>query len=406
MPTVTRGHAAVLAASLLLLPACSAGGAEPAAKPEPGASASPSRTAGTTDAQADASDLLPAVRGLEPGEIPPVPLIVLPDLSMLDASLAGFALDLDAAVGDLPGVTVTPTRCDATTGAVETSRGALLAYGDGSGVFTGPDGQVVNYGDGSGTYTLNGTTVTVYGDGSGTYAADGTQVVAYGDGSGLYDDGTTKVVVHPDGSGQWSRGDRSIVNYGDGSGLYEDGGTQVVNYGDGSGLYQDADLTVRNWGDGTGTVNGVPVEVEPLPGVPRLGAFPSMGVIAPVESCGATLTLDAGVLFDFGSAEVRPDAAAALDTLAAALAEVAAPTGSVAGHTDSVSSAELNQRLSEDRADAVAAALADRGVGTAFDVVGYGEDRPVAPNEVDGQDNPAGRQLNRRVEIVLPTVGS
>ncbi|RMI13456.1 OmpA family protein [Cellulomonas triticagri] len=402
MPAVTRVRAAALTVSLLLLPACSAGKPTPersADRPAEAAAPTPSASAAQRDAR-------PAVTGYAPGEIPPVPLVVLPDLSMLDASLAGFALDLDAAVGDLPGITVTPTRCDATTGAVESSRGALLAYGDGSGVFTGPDGGVVNYGDGSGTYTIAGTTVTVYGDGSGTYSAGGTQVVAYGDGSGLYDDGTTAVTIHSDGSGSWARGDRSIVNYGDGSGLYTDGATRVVNYGDGSGLYDDGDLVVQNWGDGTGTVDGVPVEVDPLPVVPPLGAFPSMGVIAPVESCGATLTLDAGVLFDFGSAEIRPDAAAALDTLAAALADVASPAGTVAGHTDSVSSAELNQRLSEDRADAVAAALADRGVTTAFDVVGRGEDQPVAPNEVAGQDNPAGRQLNRRVEILLPSVTS
>ncbi|HEY4582101.1 MAG TPA: OmpA family protein, partial [Lysobacter sp.] len=34
---------------------------------------------------------------------------------------------------------------------------------------------------------------------------------------------------------------------------------------------------------------------------------------------------------------------------------------------------------------------------------GYGEARPVAPNEVDGEDNPSGRQLNRRVEIFVRT---
>lgn len=406
MPPVTRGHAAALAAALLLLlPACSAGGGDRDPADRPGASA------GRTDrspaaASPSATPEVPVVRGFAPGEIPPVPLVVLPDLSMLDASLAGFALDLDAELGDVPGVTVTPTRCDATTGAVETSRGALLAYGDGSGVFTGPDGSVVNYGDGSGTYQLNGTTVTVYGDGSGTYTSGTTQVVAYGDGSGLYDDGTTQVVVHGDGGGTWSRGERSIVNHGDGSGLYDDGDVQVVNYGDGSGLYDDGTLTIRNWGDGTGTVDGVEVRVDPLPPVPPLGDFPSMGVIAPVASCGATLTLDAGVLFDFGSADLRPDARAAIGALADALAGVAVPAGTVAGHTDSVASAELNQRLSEARAEAVAEALAQQGVTTAFEVVGYGEDRPVAPNEVDGHDNPAGRQLNRRVEILLPSVTS
>lgn len=401
MPPLTRGrHVLLTAAALVVLTACGSGPAD-ADKDRP----EPARTPAATTPAPALPPTVPAVAGYEPGEIPPVPLIVLPDLSMLDASLAGFALDVDAAVGDVPGVTVTPTRCDA-SGAVEVGRGALLAYGDGSGVFTAPDGSVVNYGDGSGTYVLNGTTVTVYGDGSGTYAADGVQVVSYGDGSGVYDDGTTHVYVHTDGAGGWSRGDRSVVNYGDGSGVHTDGETQVVNYGDGSGQYTDGSLTVQNFGDGTGTVNGVPVEVEPLPLVPRLGAFPSMGTIAPVPSCGATLTLDAGVLFDFGSAEIRPDADAALDALATALQGVAAPTGSVEGHTDAVSSPEFNQQLSEDRAAAVADALAERGVGTVLDAVGYGEDRPVAPNEVDGQDNPAGRQLNRRVEILLPGVTS
>lgn len=398
MPLRTSGTPLLAAASLLLLTACAAGPSD-ADRTEP----SGTPTARATREAPDPTPTVPAVAGYAAGEIPPIPLIVLPDLSMLDASLAGFALQVSAAVGDVPGVTVTPTHCDA-TGAAEVGRGALLAYGDGSGVFTAPDGSVVNYGDGSGTYALNGTTVTVYGDGSGTYEAGGVSVVSYGDGSGNYDDGTTHVYVHTDGSGGWSRGDRSVVNYGDGSGLHTDGDVKVVNYGDGSGLYSSPTLTVQNHGDGTGTVDGLPVEMEPLPRVPPLGAFPSMGTIAPVPSCGATLTLDAGVLFDFGSAQIRPDADAALDALATALAGVAAPTGSVEGHTDSVSSDELNQRLSEDRARAVAGALAERGVGTAFDVVGHGEHRPVAPNEVDGQDNPAGRQLNRRVEILLPGV--
>lgn len=400
MPLRRSGPPVLTVASLLLLTACAAG-------PSDAGRAQPDATPSTPAAreEPDPTPTVPAVAGYAAGEIPPIPLIVLPDLSMLDASLAGFAVDVAAAVGDVPGVTVTPTHCDA-SGAAEVGRGALLAYGDGSGVFTAPDGSVVNYGDGSGTYTLNGTTVTVYGDGSGTYEAGGVSVVSYGDGSGNYDDGTMHVYVHTDGSGGWTRGDRSVVNYGDGSGLHTDGDVKVVNYGDGSGLYTSPTLTVRNDGDGTGTVDGVPVEMEPLPAVPRLGAFPSMGTIAPVPSCGATLTLDAGVLFDFGSAEIRPDAGAALDALASALDGVAAPAGSVEGHTDSVSSDALNQRLSEDRARAVADALGDRGVGTAFDVVGHGEHRPVAPNEVDGQDNPAGRQLNRRVEILLPGVNA
>lgn len=397
MSSTLRRALAVGIVSVTVLTGCADG--PEADDAQAGRPSKPSSTA--TAAPTPAVPDVPVVAGYAPGEIPPVPLVVLPDMSMLDASLAGFALDVEAAVGDLAGVAVTPTRCDA-TGAPEVGRGALLAYGDGSGVFSAPDGSVVNYGDGSGTYELNGTAVTVYGDGSGTYAADGVQVVSYGDGSGVYDDGTTHVYVHTDGGGGWSRGDRSIVNYGDGSGVYTDGDVQVVNYGDGTGLYTDGRLTIENHGDGTATVNGRRVEVDPLAEVPRLGAFPTMGTLAPVPSCGATLTLDAAVLFDFGSAEIRPDADAALAALAAALEQVAAPTGTVEGHTDSVSSTDLNQRLSEARARAVVDDLARRGVGTVFTAVGHGESRPVAPNEIDGHDHPAGRQLNRRVEILLP----
>ncbi|QHT56821.1 OmpA family protein [Cellulomonas sp. H30R-01] len=387
--TRRRTSGAFCALVAVTLTACAApgtpGASDPATRdPRPPRTASPSPT-------------LAVAAGYDVGEIPPVPLFVLPDLSMLDASLSGFAIQVDDAVGDLAGVRVEPQRCDAQG----TSLGVLLAYGDGSGTLTGPDGTVTNYGDGSGTYSLNGTEVTVYGDGSGTYADGTTTVTSYGDGSGTYDDGTTSVTLYGDGSGTWSRGGRTITNYGDGSGVYDDGTVTIQNYGDGSGAYEGPGVSITNHGDGTGVVNGVPVQVPELAPVPRLGTFPSMGVLAPAPSCGTRIVLDAAVLFDFGSHELRADARPTLDAVATVLADV--PAAGVEGHTDSVSSDDFNQALSERRADAVAAALAERGVTGSLDTVGYGESRPVAPDEVDGADNPAGRQLNRRVEIVVPS---
>jgi len=69
----------------------------------------------------------------------------------------------------------------------------------------------------------------------------------------------------------------------------------------------------------------------------------------------------------------------------------------VAGHTDSTGAAQYNQELSERRASSVAAYLRSRKVqGDRLIVVGGGENYPIASN-----DTPAGRQLNRRVEITI-----
>jgi outer membrane protein OmpA-like peptidoglycan-associated protein len=69
----------------------------------------------------------------------------------------------------------------------------------------------------------------------------------------------------------------------------------------------------------------------------------------------------------------------------------------VAGYTDSTGSEELNQKLSEKRAESVKNALVGEGVNPArITTVGYGESKPVADNDTE-----AGRQLNRRVTIFI-----
>jgi outer membrane protein OmpA-like peptidoglycan-associated protein len=117
------------------------------------------------------------------------------------------------------------------------------------------------------------------------------------------------------------------------------------------------------------------------------------------------ILLAADVLFDFDKATLRPDAVSTLRQAAAKMK--AAKTHSpilVAGYTDAKGTADLNLRLSQQRADAVDTwFIKNAGLSvSALTPKGYGAAHPVAPNQKpNGQDNPAGRQLNRRVEIVV-----
>jgi len=111
---------------------------------------------------------------------------------------------------------------------------------------------------------------------------------------------------------------------------------------------------------------------------------------------GPTITLS-DVLFDTAAATLKPGADLALDRLAGYLKAHPQTRVLIEGNTDSRGSEEYNEALSQRRADAVAAALRERGVpGSAMQTIGRGKAYPVATN-----DTAAGRQQNRRVEIVL-----
>lgn len=116
------------------------------------------------------------------------------------------------------------------------------------------------------------------------------------------------------------------------------------------------------------------------------------------------VTASADVLFDFGRAEIRPEAAERLKTVAAVLDKQPQHDARIEGHTDAKGSAGYNLKLSTRRAEAVRDWLVRDGrLDTrGFVVRGYGESRPLAPNtNADGSDNPAGRQRNRRVEVIM-----
>jgi outer membrane protein OmpA-like peptidoglycan-associated protein len=111
---------------------------------------------------------------------------------------------------------------------------------------------------------------------------------------------------------------------------------------------------------------------------------------------GLVLTLG-DVLFDTGRAELNPGAARKLDQLAQFLTEHKDRRVQIDGFTDSVGTDAYNEDLSRRRADAVKAALLSRGVeASRIGTEGYGKAYPVANNNDSG-----GRQLNRRVEVVI-----
>jgi len=115
------------------------------------------------------------------------------------------------------------------------------------------------------------------------------------------------------------------------------------------------------------------------------------------------LYLAADVLFDFDKATIRPDAAKTLHQVAAIVRAKSKGVVRVEGYTDLKGNAAYNGRLSEQRAASVKEWLVSReGLNTAMTTLGFGAANPVAPNaKPDGSDDPAGRQKNRRVEIVI-----
>jgi len=344
-----------------------------------------------------------AVAGYEPGQIPPIPMFELPDLSLLTQSTGAFTPDLTRTITSQPGVTVRPARCDASGSLVS---GSTVLGGDGSMSTSSGATSVTNNGDGSGTYSDGKVSIVNNGDGSGTYSDGKVSIVVNGDGSGTYSDDHLSVVVNGDGSGTYtdSATGESIVINGDGSGTYSHGKISIVNNGDGSGTYSDDKVSIVNDGTGSATVDGATVSAKSVPKAGKVGTFPSIDAAKPVQSCGTVITLEDSVLFDFGSSGLRSEASTTLSNLATVLKDSKAPKVQVQGHTDSISDDASNQTLSEQRAKAVTDALTSNGVTATIESVGYGETRPVAPNEnSDGSDNPAGRRLNRRVEIFVPT---
>ena len=129
------------------------------------------------------------------------------------------------------------------------------------------------------------------------------------------------------------------------------------------------------------------------------------GINVSYSNQGAHITFEDFLLFDFGKADINSGGLAFLDKMAVLMQKIPYPVR-VEGHTDNVpihtARYPSNWELSIARAVSVVKYFAESGKinPQRLSAVGYGETRPLVPN-----DTPANRTRNRRVEIVLATEG-
>ena len=331
------------------------------------------------------------VPGYALGEIPPITAPEMPDLSVKENPNAKITLDMTERISAIPGINVTPVRIE--NGNILGGDYSLQNGENSEGEYTDENLTIKRNKDGSGEYTNKETGVTLQVDaqGSGQYLDDKNKVSFQigADGTGVYKDENDDVTITiAENSSTYTKGNITVKNNDDGSGTYND---------------KDKDLLIENDGKGKAiiTLKGKSTEVEAKP-LEKPEKFPKLKMVPPVPSIEANsllITLDSGILFDVDKYDVRPEAERALASLATVLKEADVKAFEIDGHTDSDASDEYNQALSEKRANAVKDFLASQGLTSEITIIGYGESRPVASN-----DTPEGKQKNRRVEIIIPTI--
>jgi outer membrane protein OmpA-like peptidoglycan-associated protein len=139
---------------------------------------------------------------------------------------------------------------------------------------------------------------------------------------------------------------------------------------------------------------------------PGVALYTPVGALTNVQESATDLrlTLAGDILFDFNTSTIRSDAKSALDRVAEIIRSKSRGAVRIEGFTDSKGAADYNLRLSQSRAESVENWLIEReGLpGAGFTARGFGATRFAAPNaKVDGSDDRAGRQRNRRVEIII-----
>ena len=348
------------------------------------------------------------VPGYALGEIPPITAPEMPDLSVTENPDAKITLDMTKKISSVPGINVTPVKVENSN--IVGGDYSMQIGQNGDGQFTDKNRSLQTDGKGAGQYTDENVTIQRDEDGSGQYTNKVTgvtlQVDAQGEGQYLDEKNKISFQIGADGTGVYKdEKNNVIVTINEKNATYTSGDITMENNGDGSGTYNDKakNLLIENDGKGKAkiTFNGKTTEVDAKP-LEKPEKFSKLKMVPPVPSIEANsllITLDSGILFDVDKYDVRPEAEEVLKNLAIVLKEADIKAFEIDGHTDSDAGDKHNQILSENRANAVKNFLTSQGITAEITIKGYGKTRPIASN-----DTPEGKQKNRRVEIVIPTI--
>jgi len=115
-----------------------------------------------------------------------------------------------------------------------------------------------------------------------------------------------------------------------------------------------------------------------------------------MDSLNATGHIALAITFDTGKATIKDESMPIIEQMVDLMQTNADLKVEIQGHTDNVGKPEANKKLSDERANAVKKALADKGISAdRMSAIGYGDTKPVADNNTE-----EGRAQNRRVELV------
>lgn len=350
------------------------------------------------------------VPGYALGEIPAISIPEIPNLSVSENPDAKITLDMAKKISSVPGITISPVKVE--DGNIVGGSYSMQIGKNGDGQYSDKNKSVQTDGNGAGQYEDDKVTIQRDEDGAGQYInkVTGVTLQVDKDGAGQYIDekNDLSIQVNKDGTGLYTNKKNNVTIYVNENDVrYVSTNIEMVNNGDGSGTYtnKSKNLVIENDGKGKAkiTFNGQTTEVDAKP-LEKPGKLAKLEMVPPVPSIEANsllIALDSEVLFDVNKYDVRvhPEAEEVLKNLAIVLKEMDVKNFEIDGHTDSDGSDEYNQVLSEKRANSVKNFLVSQGVTAEITTKGYGESKPVASN-----DTAEGKQKNRRVEIIIPTI--